>query len=170
MVPLSERGISTGAEIKPFSEVSPEEIARRTGGDIEYFQGDPFIRINYEGIGAEIRLNSDDPDDLLPGQKTASVLIIYGERNLSYPLDSTAVILGERSVTFVYPRRGRPFVSYPRDSCTGYLWVEVSGEKITSYVRAVTGRDRYRNSKRWRAISPEIREAAELATRGLSGK
>lgn len=156
--PAAERRIPQGAEIRPFLQVFPIEIARRTGGSFETFSGMPF-RIKYDSLGAEIIPNSTHPADLRPGQKTASVFRLYtGLGEERHPLDRTMVILDEESVIFVYP------IQYSRvhGGCGRYFWLIISKkEGITFHVRV----EREGEDGELGSIDPKIKEAAELARR-----
>lgn len=100
--PASERGVSARTEIKLFSEVSPEEIARRTGGSVEYHDGRASF-INYDGLNAYIDVDSIHSGDGGSVERPVTVLNDYAwESNLRYILNSTAVILEEGKVTFVH--------------------------------------------------------------------
>lgn len=161
-VPASELGIPKGAEIKPFSEVSAEEIARRIGWNLQYFS-DRSVWVHSRAMGAGMWIINFPPPQPDLGEESTSYLEIFGpERGGRRGLVSTVVILEEGSMTFVDPISHHSVVS----GDSRYSWVTVSKEKgITSCVRLVRERDR--GYEALRSIDPKIIEAAGLATRRL---
>lgn len=142
---LAERGVSAGLEIRHIDEVTPDEIARRTGGSLDFLGGKPFS-INYENLG--VRIAIDDG--------YVHKLTIWRDGEVIFGLDETVAILGEESVTFVYsPYRYSRFSGDRR-----FSWVTISEkEGMVTHDVVVVERGSYPEIMR----NLQITEAAELA-------
>jgi len=142
---LAERVGSAASEIKLSQEVSPDEIARRTDGSLKFFLGRPSS-IDYKKLGAWIVIN----DGQVHG------LTIWRGEEVVFELDETVAILGEKSVTFVYPPHRHSRFSGDRR----FSWVTISEEQgMVTHDVVVGERDSYPEIMR----NLQIAEASELA-------
>lgn len=127
--------------MKPSPEVPPDEIARRTGGSLEYFRGRPF-RIDYREMGAMINIDGDGYVD---------EVVIFGiGKEVKFGLDHTIAVLGGGSITFVEPVYRHSEFSGDRR----FSWVTISEEEgLTSHYMVVGEREPY----------PEIMRKLQIA-------
>lgn len=119
MPPQNERGIDQKPEIKLFSEVTPEEIAKDSGGTLMYWQNGDWD-INYDQIPTTII--SRKQGNIYPNSMSGTHLVIEdGDTKAYYSLDKSVVISENGSVTFVDPAEENKITNLLR-----YSWTKLS--------------------------------------------
>ncbi|OGD85060.1 hypothetical protein A3B51_01295 [Candidatus Curtissbacteria bacterium RIFCSPLOWO2_01_FULL_41_18] len=146
---LAERGVSTGPEMKLTEELAPDEIARRTGGSLEFFRSRP-LRINYKELGAMVDIDEN-------GHAEEAIIFREG-KEVKFELYHTIAILGEGFVTFVEP-------VYRHSSFSGtkrFSWLTISEEDgLTMRDLVVREREEYPEDIKGSGIPEAARFAEE---------
>lgn len=130
LIRSKEADVSHQFEVKPFRQVTPEEVARACGGSVRYYKGEP-IAVTCDHLRVSIVFSGD-----------ASCMMEEGEegKRKEYPLGDTRVILEDGSVTFVEPAHSRQGVEY-------YNWTIISEKDGFSRVRKTAYQRTYQDLK-----------------------
>lgn len=127
-----EAAVSHQEEVKPFNQVTPEEVAKASGGSVHYYEGTP-IAVNYHRLGVSMYFGGDASCITEEGEK--------GEQQTEYPLKNTRVILEDGNVTFVEPAHRLP------NGNEYYNWTTISEKGGFSRVRKDVSQRTYQDLK-----------------------